>query len=67
MSKIVNEKINNAFVNWWHDEGSGMRPLDNEDKEEHTKRVSEVAWNNAIFYAVCKVMEAKLNENNDCK
>lgn len=32
------------FETWWRDQGSGMAPHRDEDKEEHTRRVSEVAW-----------------------
>ena len=34
------------FATWWNTEGSGMRPLPNEDIEEFTKRVTDIAWSN---------------------
>lgn len=35
--------------NWWHTEGSGMRPLPHEDIEEFAKRITEIAWSNSEF------------------
>lgn len=35
--------------NWWHTEGSGIRPLPNEDIEEFAKRITEIAWSNGEF------------------
>jgi hypothetical protein len=37
------------FATWWHTEGSGMRPLPNEDVEEFAKRVTEIAWSNGEY------------------
>ena len=39
------------FEIWWHNEGSAMRPLPDEDTEEHVKRVSEIAWSNGVYKA----------------
>ena len=39
------------FMTWWHDEGSAMRPLPNEDVEEHAKRIVRIAWLNGAFKA----------------
>jgi hypothetical protein len=38
--------IDTKFATWWHTEGSGMRPLPNEDIEEFAKRVTDIAWSN---------------------
>lgn len=35
----------NDFENWWYHIGSGIKPIKNEDNEEHTKRVC------SLFYA----------------
>jgi hypothetical protein len=35
--------------NWWYKEGSGMRPLPNEDIEEFAKRITEIAWSNGEY------------------
>ena len=35
--------------NWWHTEGSGIRPLPNEDIEEFAKRITEIAWSNGEY------------------
>ncbi len=32
---------------WWHNIGSGIIPREDDDMEDHTKRVSEAAWNAA--------------------
>lgn len=35
------------FNEWWNREGSGIPPLKGHDTEEHTKRLTELAWNRA--------------------
>ena len=35
--------------NWWHTEGSAMRPFPNEDVEEFAKRITEIAWSNGAY------------------
>lgn len=45
------EEIEKRFQHWWSDEGSGMRPSDGEDQEEHTRRVSQIAWSNGAYVA----------------
>lgn len=41
----------NDFEKWWHNEGSGMRPADNEDMEEFAKRITSIAWSNGKYLA----------------
>lgn len=36
------------FVKWWNEMGSGMRPYDGEDMEEHSMRVASFAWDAAL-------------------
>jgi hypothetical protein len=36
------------FERWWYDEGSCNRPVD-EDIEEFSKRMCEIAWSNGAF------------------
>jgi hypothetical protein len=36
------------FERWWYDEGSYNRPVD-EDIEEFSKRMCEIAWSNGAF------------------
>jgi hypothetical protein len=36
--------IQNNFDAWWDKEGSALRPLENEDAEEHSKRITKLAW-----------------------
>ena len=42
------------FEDWWHNEGSGIRPGIYDDMETHARHVSEAAWNNCM----CAVMRA---------
>lgn len=42
-------KAAEAFKLWWRDEGSAISPLPHEDREEHAKRVSLIAWMNAAY------------------
>ncbi len=39
------------FESWWRDIGSGIRPLDGEDHEEHARRLCRFAWEAAINLA----------------
>lgn len=36
------------FERWWYDEGSANRPVD-EDVEEFSKRMCQIAWSNGAF------------------
>lgn len=36
------------FEKWWHEIGSGLPPLANEDQEAHTKRVAKLAVDAAL-------------------
>jgi hypothetical protein len=42
------------FELWWYNEGSGMSPRPLEDAEEHTHRVSKIAWLNSFDKATHK-------------
>ena len=52
-------KINDDFERWWHNEGSGMRPINgkyrgesrSEDTEEFVHRVCRIAWMNGAHKA----------------
>jgi len=48
---LTDEEIEKRFQRWWFDEGSGMRPFNGEDQEEHTRRVSQIAWSNGAYVA----------------
>ena len=48
---LTDEEIEKRFQRWWFDEGSGMRPSNGEDQEEHTRRVSQIAWSNGAYVA----------------
>jgi hypothetical protein len=39
----------NAFERWWNEEGSSMRPKENEDYEEFAKRITAIAWSNGEY------------------
>ena len=55
--------------NWWHTEGSGIRPLPNEDIEEFAKRITEIAWSNGEYMEreacaeLCKTLSAIPNRH----
>ena len=34
---------------WWHDEGSGMRPVNGQDHESHVRDMTRIAWLNGAF------------------
>ena len=38
-----------AYKAWWHNEGSGLIPLPNEDMEEFAHRITQIAWSNGAF------------------
>jgi hypothetical protein len=40
-----------AFDVWWHNEGSGMPPLPDEDAETHVRRICEIAWAKGAYKA----------------
>lgn len=46
------------FERWWHNEGSGMVPFDNNDMWEHTHRVARIAWSNGGYCANERTREA---------
>ena len=48
---LTDEEIEKRFQRWWFNEGSGMRPSNGEDQEEHTRRVSQIAWSNGAYVA----------------
>jgi hypothetical protein len=37
------------YKTWWHNEGSGILPLPNEDMEEFAHRMTQIAWSNGAF------------------
>ncbi len=40
---------------WWHDEGSGMRPVNGQDHESHVRDMTRIAWLNGAFDAADKI------------
>ena len=48
---LTDEEIEKSFQLWWFNEGSGMRPSNGEDQEEHVRRVSQIAWSNGAHVA----------------
>jgi len=49
------------FKTWWHNEGS-QAPYTHHDCEEHTMRMCEIAWKNAVYKereACAKVCESE--------
>lgn len=49
------------FEKWWDEVGSGIVPENNEDHEEHTKRVTREAWKaaQAAKEAACANSESR--------
>ena len=47
----MNDQDKEAFERWWHNEGSGMPPIGDEDHEEHMHRVTEIAWMKGAYAA----------------
>ena len=43
------------FDDWWHETGSGIKPLEGDDMEEHAKRVAKASW----FFAKIDMCETK--------
>jgi hypothetical protein len=52
-----------AYKTWWHNEGSGILPLPNEDMEEFAHRMTQIAWSNGVF--IEREACAKLLERTD--
>ena len=40
--------IERNFEEWWMREGSAIIPINNNDREEHAKRVAKIAWKEAM-------------------
>lgn len=36
-----------AFLNWWHDIGSGFKPLPGDEQYDHDKHIAGMAWKHA--------------------
>jgi hypothetical protein len=51
-----------AFKSWWHNEGS-QAPYTHHDCEEHTMRMCEIAWKNAV-YKECEACAKVCDEFN---
>jgi len=49
--ELTEEEIEKRFQRWWFDEGSGMRPFNDEDQEAHVHRISQIAWSNGAYVA----------------
>lgn len=61
-SKIENEimtakEIQSNFQVWWDQEGSSLRPLKNEDNEEHSQRIANIAWTNGAYKVQIDLLE----------
>jgi len=59
----------NDFDTWWNEIGSGIRPFEQEDKEEFTKRVAFLAWNETNTHSKSEFMriaeQAKKKEDSN--
>ena len=56
-----------AYKAWWHNVGSGIIPLLNEDMEEFAHRITQIAWSNGAFKEreACADMIEDYDENWD--
>ena len=43
------------FDEWWHETGSGIKPLEGDDMESHARRVAK----ESLFFAKLDVLETK--------
>jgi len=53
------------FERWWKDEGSGLSPEKNEDREEHAKRIARIAWLNGHFLGETNEKETKEDNSEE--
>ena len=51
--------FNMNFDDWWHETGSGIKPLEGDDMEEHAKRVAKASW---FFAKIDKIGRASCRE-----
>ena len=45
------EDLDKSFQQWWYEEGS-IGPMPGMDYEEHTKRISRIAWHNGAYFTL---------------
>ena len=50
-----------AFDDWWSYEGRNLGPIEEEDVEAFTKRISKIAWGNGAFCAQATRREMGVN------
>lgn len=61
---VAHLDVQQGFASWWQTIGSGMPPLPGEDKEEHTCRIAQLAWE-AAFAAEIEAMRVAIKEAHD--
>lgn len=49
VTKQQAQLLDEAFDQWWHNEGSGMPPTQKQDHEEHVKSIARIAWHNGAY------------------
>ena len=54
-----------AYKAWWHNEGSGIIPLPNEDMEEFAHRMTQIAWSNGAFKERERLADIAQKNGND--
>ena len=57
-----------AYKAWWHNEGSGIIPLPNEDMKEFAHRMTQIAWSNGAFKereACAKLCDLAMLQNQE--
>ena len=49
--------MNEDYIYWWWEEGSNMRPQGNEDTEEFSHRMTQIAWSNGKYKAIAECIK----------
>ncbi len=55
MTENQSKLLDDAFDQWWLNEGSGMAPLSGHDHEAHARRISRIAWHNGAHAALDQI------------
>ena len=52
-----------SFDQWWSDEGSAIRPLAHEDREQHAHRVALAAYKEGLAECMLRIKPCFDNES----
>ena len=62
----MSDSSQEAWRRWWDEEGSGIRPLPNEDAEQFARRMTEIAWSNGAFKRLAEVENLRAELAAEC-